>query len=153
MPGPTVFPELNGALAELLEGARAILGENFCGAYLHGSFATGDADVFSDVDFMIVTHEELTDEKQAGLQAMHRRIYALETPWAQHLEGSYVPERRLRRVRMGGGADRGWPAEPMEAAVPRSHLLPLAVHASRGTSLIQARSRRMGSRDARWGVA
>jgi predicted nucleotidyltransferase len=98
VPGPTVFPELNGVLAELLEGARSILGENFCGAYLHGSFATGDADVFSDVDFLIVTHEELTDEQQARLQAMHRRIYALETPWAQHLEGSYVPERRLRRV-------------------------------------------------------
>lgn len=98
MLGPTVFPELNGVLAELLEGARSVLGQNFCGAYLHGSFATGDADVFSDVDFMIVTHEELTDEQQAGLQALHRHIYALETPWAQHLEGSYVPERRLRRV-------------------------------------------------------
>jgi hypothetical protein len=96
--GPTLFPDLNGVLAELLDGVRSILGENFYGAYLHGSFASGDADVFSDVDFMIVTHEELTDEQQARLQAMHRRIYAQETPWAQHLEGSYLPERRVRRV-------------------------------------------------------
>ena len=29
---------------------------------------------------------------------MHRRIYALETPWAQHLEGSYPPRACLRRV-------------------------------------------------------
>jgi hypothetical protein len=73
-----------------------VLGQNFCGAYLHGSFATGDADVSSDVDFIIVTHEELTGEQQTAVQAMHRRIYAMETPWAQHLEGSYVTAKLLR---------------------------------------------------------
>ncbi len=98
MAGATAFPELNAVLGELVQGARSVLGENFCGAYLHGSFASGDADVFSDVDFMVVTHEELTDEQQLGLQAIHRRIYALETAWAQHLEGSYVPQRRLHRI-------------------------------------------------------
>jgi predicted nucleotidyltransferase len=55
VPGPTAFPDLNGVLAELVEGARSVLGENFCGAYLHGSFATGEADAYSDVDFMVVT--------------------------------------------------------------------------------------------------
>jgi hypothetical protein len=29
---------------------------------------------------------------------MHRRIYAMETPWAQHLEGSYVRAKLLRRT-------------------------------------------------------
>jgi hypothetical protein len=29
---------------------------------------------------------------------MHERIYALDTPWAQHLEGSYAPAERLRRI-------------------------------------------------------
>jgi len=98
MVGPTAFPDLNAVLSELVGGARSVLGENFCGAYLHGSFAAGDADIFSDVDFMVVTHEELSGAEEAGLQAMHRRIYTLETPWAQHLEGSYVPTSRLRRV-------------------------------------------------------
>lgn len=114
MVGPTAFPELNSVLDELVASARSILGANFCGAYLHGSFAAGDADVFSDVDFMIVTPDELTEEQQAGLQVMHRRIFALETRWAQHLEGSYVPEKRLRRVDssqapflyLGNGADQ-----------------------------------------------
>ena len=95
---PTVYPQLDALLEELVESARAILGESFCGAYLQGSFAVGDADEDSDVDFLIVTHEEVTDAQLAELQAMHERIYALETRWAQHLEGSYVPKRRLRRV-------------------------------------------------------
>jgi hypothetical protein len=95
---PTAYPELNAVLAELVDGARATLGDDFCGAYLHGSFATGDADEFSDVDFVIVTHDEVTSDQLHGLQLLHRRLFALESPWAQHLEGSYVPRRALRQM-------------------------------------------------------
>jgi predicted nucleotidyltransferase len=94
----TAYPELDAVLGELVESAQTILGESFCGAYLQGSFALGDADEESDVDFLIVTHEEVTDAHAAKLQAMHERIYWLETPWAQHLEGSYPPRESLRRV-------------------------------------------------------
>jgi predicted nucleotidyltransferase len=95
---PTAYPELNAVLRELVSSVRAILGESFCGAYLQGSFALGDADEESDVDFLVVTHAEVTDVHAAALQAMHQRIYALATPWAQHLEGSYPPAEQLRRV-------------------------------------------------------
>lgn len=95
---PTVFPELNHVLHELVTTARGVLGETFCGAYLVGSFAMGDADVHSDVDFLIVTYDEVRDEQLAALQAMHARLYALDVAWAQHLEGSYVATERLRRV-------------------------------------------------------
>ena len=95
---PTVYPELNAVLRELVDGAQAILGESFCGAYLQGSFAVGDADEDSDVDFLVVTRDPVTEAQQADLQAMHRRIFVLETPWAQHLEGSYVSREELRRV-------------------------------------------------------
>jgi predicted nucleotidyltransferase len=91
MPGPTVYPELNGVLDEFVASVRAILGENFCGAYLQGSFALGDADEHSDVDFIVATHHEVSDTQLAKLQAIHERLYGLESPWAQHLEGSYVP--------------------------------------------------------------
>jgi hypothetical protein len=94
----TAFPELDAVLGELVDGARAVLGETFCGAYLHGSFATGDAHEFSDVDFVIVSHDDLTAEQEHGLRALHRRLYGLESAWAQHLEGSYIPRRHLRRV-------------------------------------------------------
>jgi hypothetical protein len=45
---PSAYPELNGVLGELVEGARQILGENLCGVCLQGSFAVGDADEHSD---------------------------------------------------------------------------------------------------------
>lgn len=98
MADPTIYPELNAVLRELVESAQTILAENFCGAYLQGSFAVGDADVHSDVDFVIVTEDEVGEAQLAALQATHARIHALEVPWAQHLEGSYIPKRCLRRL-------------------------------------------------------
>jgi predicted nucleotidyltransferase len=98
MAGPTAYPDLNAVLEELVSSVRAILGDNFCAAYLQGSFALGEADEHSDVDFVVATHDQVSDEQVAELQPMHARIYALDTSWAQHLEGSYVPKDRLRRV-------------------------------------------------------
>lgn len=98
MADPTIYPELNAVLRELVASARTILAENFCGAYLQGSFAVGDADVHSDVDFVIVTEDEVGEAQLAALQAMHERIHALDVPWAQHLEGSYIPKNSLRRL-------------------------------------------------------
>jgi hypothetical protein len=78
-------------------GIQEILGESFCGAYLQGSFAVGHADAHSDVDFIVVTEDEVTPEQRAELQALHQRLYALPTSWAQHLEGSYISRSVLRR--------------------------------------------------------
>ncbi|HEU5066219.1 MAG TPA: aminoglycoside adenylyltransferase domain-containing protein [Gaiellaceae bacterium] len=96
--GPTPYDDLNAVLSDFLASVREILGDDFVGAYLQGSFALGDADEHSDVDFIVVIDDELTDDQIAGLQSMHERLYALEVPWAQHLEGSYVPRENLRRV-------------------------------------------------------
>jgi predicted nucleotidyltransferase len=90
--------DLDAVLRRLVEGARAALGDTFCGAYLQGSLALGDFDEDSDVDFLVVTHGEVTDAQLPDLQALHRRIYELESPWAQHLDGSYVSKERLRRI-------------------------------------------------------
>jgi len=98
MAEPTSYPELNDVLRELVTSARSILSENFCAAYLQGSFAIAEADAHSDVDFVVVTHDEVGQQQLSGLQLMHKRIHALDVPWAQHLEGSYIPQDRLRRV-------------------------------------------------------
>lgn len=82
---------------ELVDGIQDVLGDSFCGAYLQGSFAVGDADVHSDVDFIVATENEVTPEQRAELQALHQRLYQRPTAWAQHLEGSYVPREILRR--------------------------------------------------------
>ena len=98
MPDATVFRELNTVLGDLVDSVGAILGGDLCGVYLLGSFAVGDADVYSDVDFLVVTEAEVSSEQEAALQVMHGRLYALDSPWAQHLEGSYAPRERLRVV-------------------------------------------------------
>jgi len=93
---PTPYPELNAVLKDLAESVQGILGNNFIGAYLQGSFAVGDFDAHSDVDFIIVTETEPSDGQVNALQPMHERIYNLDSYWAQHLEGSYFPKDVLR---------------------------------------------------------
>jgi hypothetical protein len=94
---PTPFDDLNPLLAELMAGAREHLGDNFVGAYLQGSFALGDFDEYSDVDWLIVTDRDITEAELPALQAFHSVLHDRPNPWAQRLEGSYVPQAILRR--------------------------------------------------------
>lgn len=84
-------------LYELVTSIQAVLGDNFSAAYLQGSFAVGDWDTHSDVDFLVAIEHEISEADLSALQAMHARIYALDSHWAKHLEGSYVPKQTLRR--------------------------------------------------------
>jgi predicted nucleotidyltransferase len=95
---PTPDLELNWVLRELVTSIQAILGDNLIGVYLQGSFALGDWDAFSDVDFDVAIEHEVPEADLAALQAMHARIYMLESHWAMHLEGSYIPREILRRA-------------------------------------------------------
>src|SRR3978361_1776169 len=38
-----------------------------------------------------------SEVEQRGLNELHAKLYERETPWAQHLEGSYAPRDQLRR--------------------------------------------------------
>lgn len=96
--GSTGGVELDAVLSELLSSVRAVLGQRFVGMYLHGSLACGDFDRHSDVDFVVAIDGEVEDGQLAALQAMHARLYALESRWAQHLEGAYITTSALRRV-------------------------------------------------------
>ena len=94
---PTSDQELNAVLHEFVMSIQTILGENFISAYLQGSFAVGDWDSHSDVDFLVAIEQEVSEVDLSALQAMHTRIYDLDSHWAQHLEGSYFPKNILRR--------------------------------------------------------
>ncbi|MSP14375.1 MAG: DUF4111 domain-containing protein [Chloroflexi bacterium] len=94
---PTPDPGLNAVLQELVTSVQAILGENFIAAYLQGSFAVGDWDTDSDVDFLIALEHDVPDADLPALQAMHGRLYDLDSNWAKHLEGSYFPKEILKR--------------------------------------------------------
>jgi hypothetical protein len=93
---PTPYPELNAVLQELVESVQAALGNSFVAACLQGSFAVGDFDRHSDVDFIVAIEAALSDAQAHALQAMHERIYHLDCAWAQHLEGSYFPKSVLK---------------------------------------------------------
>lgn len=100
---PTPYTALNALLQDLVSSAREILDDNFIGCYLQGSFAVGDFDWHSDVDFTIVTANDLSKVQTDRLQAMHGRLYDRETHWAQHLEGSYFPLGILEDLSQRGG--------------------------------------------------
>ena len=99
---PTPFDELNKVLQDLLGSVRAILADDFIGAYLQGSFAVGEFDRHSDCDFAVVINQEVLESQLRSLQAMHQRVYDLEFEWARHLEGSYFPLPILRDHNQAG---------------------------------------------------
>lgn len=97
MPGEP-YPELRSVLDAFVMGVQNALGRNFLSAYLVGSLATGDFDLDSDVDFLVVTHAELSEQQVQSLDANHADIYALGCYPARHLEGSYISFEMLRRA-------------------------------------------------------
>lgn len=98
MTHPTPYPDVNSVLHRLLDEVRAILGPEFVGMYLYGSLSLGDFDPeSSDIDFLVVTANELREETVHALSTMHARVAASGLKWADHLEGSYIPQAALRR--------------------------------------------------------
>lgn len=109
---PTHFPELNSVLGHLVDGVREVLGSNFVGAYLQGSFALGDADENSDVDWIVVTHDDIPASELPRLDVTHKQLHARPETWAQHLEGSYFPERIFKSLAGAPTEVSGAPREP-----------------------------------------
>lgn len=97
-PSPTPYGAVNRLVLMLLTKAQAILREKLVGCYLYGSLSLGDFDPqSSDVDFLIVTTEDLAEEVLAELRDMHASIASSGLPYADCLEGSYIPRAALRR--------------------------------------------------------
>ncbi len=94
-PPPTDYPELNELLVELVARVASILGNNFVGAYVVGSFALGAGDLRSDCDFLIVTEHRVTAEQERALRELHDEIPARPGHWPHELEGSYAPRADL----------------------------------------------------------
>ena len=84
------YPELRTVLNAFVDEIAAELGENLVGIYLVGSIASGDFDLDSDVDFLVVTNTELAEADMKALQDIQIRIHAMDCYPAKHLEGSYI---------------------------------------------------------------
>ena len=94
---PTSFPDVNALIQILHKSVKCVLGSHIIGMYLEGSLAHGDFDQDSDIDFVVVTDEEVSEDLFIELQAMHDRIAAIDSVWAIQLEGSYISQHALRR--------------------------------------------------------
>ncbi|MDQ6693547.1 MAG: DUF4111 domain-containing protein [Chloroflexota bacterium] len=94
---PTPYPDLNKLLNRLLQNVATILGPHFVGMYLEGSLANDAFDEASDIDFIVVTDQDVTEDLFLALQAMHDRIALFDARWGFELEGSYVAQQALRR--------------------------------------------------------
>ncbi|HXQ33708.1 MAG TPA: nucleotidyltransferase domain-containing protein, partial [Anaerolineales bacterium] len=84
------YPELRDVLNMFVYEISAELRENLVGIYLVGSIASGDFDLDSDVDFLVVTNTELTEENMKPLQDIQIKIHDIDCYPAKHLEGSYI---------------------------------------------------------------
>jgi predicted nucleotidyltransferase len=102
---PTVFPELNELLAELVASVESILGENLVGTYLVGGFALGGGDLQSDCDFLVVTEGRVTLQQERELRDLHDEIPTRPGHWPHDLEGSYAPRADLETL---ATLDREW---------------------------------------------
>jgi hypothetical protein len=91
------YPDVNEVLNLLLTSIKEILKEQFVGMYLYGSLSSGDFNPeTSDVDFLIVTSDHLSNATIAELESMHQRIWASGLKSAARLEGAYIPQQDIR---------------------------------------------------------
>jgi hypothetical protein len=95
---PSPYPDVNQGLQALLREVQAALGKYFTGLYLYGSLASGDfSPARSDIDFVVVTEDELPADAIEALEAMHNRLWATGDKWMLKLEGTYIPRKALWR--------------------------------------------------------
>jgi hypothetical protein len=95
-------PQIAALLDQLVGRSRDLLAENFIGAWLQGSSATGHFDEHSDIDFIVGIENDLSMEELQPLQEFHLHLHNHESPWAKHLEGSYIPRDILRDYNLAG---------------------------------------------------
>jgi hypothetical protein len=93
-------------LERFTAGIQDALRANFIGAYLVGSLATGDFDLDSDIDFLVITNKEPTASEVLLLEALHREIHSHGSYPAEHLEGSYLGKDMLAREDMCSACNR-----------------------------------------------
>jgi hypothetical protein len=115
---PTPDPDLNKLLQVLLQDVQTILGPHFVGMYLEGSLANDAFDQASDIDFIVVADQDITEDLFLELRAMHDRIALLDARWGFEVEGSYVGQQALRR-RVSSSNSHTQPIHPMYPNIER----------------------------------
>lgn len=93
----TLHPEVDAVLEPLRVGLKEILGNDLVGIYIFGSLAAGGFDRESDVDLLVATRQDLSDDQFERLKSLHRRIALVDSWCAVQIEVTYIPLAALRR--------------------------------------------------------
>jgi len=97
MSDPTPYPTVNNLLRILIREHKAILTDGLVAFYLHGSLALGDFDIEdSDIDYLIVTRDEISAKAWEQLAAVKRRFQGSGIPLAMRLDGLFATEVSVR---------------------------------------------------------
>lgn len=96
---------LHAVLGDFADRVQIALGDNLVGVYLTGSFALGAGDIHADVDFLVVTAQELDADRESSIREIHRRMPTRAEHWARVLEGSYATAAQLRER---ADSNRSW---------------------------------------------
>ena len=94
----TPYLRLDALLAEHALALQRACPRNFVGMYLIGSLAVGDFDATSDVDFMVVTNDDLSSNELVAVGTAHSDYLARDDRWPTHLEYSFFPMAKLRTL-------------------------------------------------------
>src|SRR5687768_10590494 len=100
---PTPYTDVNEILGLLLVNVKEILRDQFVGMYLYGSLSSGDFNPeTSDVDFLVITADTLSEKTISTLKAMHNQSWATSIKRSGKLEGVYVPKGLIHRHNSNG---------------------------------------------------
>ena len=121
----TPYLRLDELLIEHAHALQRASARNFVGMYLIGSLAVGDFDATSDVDFIIVTNEELSSDELVAVGAAHCEYLARDDRWPTHLEYSFFPMTKLQTPSSPFGA-RCIPADTAFCPRRAAHRSPLS---------------------------
>jgi predicted nucleotidyltransferase len=110
-------PEVEELLGRLTDGQQEVLGQGLLGSYVFGSVATGDFHPgISDVDTVVVLGADLTPDRHAALERLHRDLVADIPSWEDRVEVVYLSSRALlASLLTSAPAARISPGEPFHA--------------------------------------
>ena len=91
----TPYQALDDVLVGYAQTLQEVLSVSFVGLYPLGSLAVGDFDLTSDVDFVVVITDELSDRHVAAVQSAHTDLMRRGGRWVTRLEYSLFPIPRL----------------------------------------------------------
>jgi predicted nucleotidyltransferase len=94
----TPYPELDNVLEDYARKIQETVKANFVGFYLQGSLALGDFDLTSDVDFVVITKEDLLDEQVRNVKRIHKETYNKDNRWVKRFEYSFFPKSKLKTL-------------------------------------------------------